>query len=262
MPVYQKLYKTLPFHKLIDVLENAHQYEPEAVITAWSELERRGISKQEILDRRRALAARTEAQRKVPRSWLGDLAPPGGMHHVLDRQIRAVEPRVPTAWILNGLIALMAFFALMQVFGLFASGLLFLQPAESLGGYTVYVIFIGSVAAVFCSLAAFRLWQGRHVGWTLSTAFLVFQLLTPVFQVFRYTLFGTSDLFVAQFERVFLHDALTQLAVGVFLYGPPLYFLLLGRIRATFGVSQASSLRTVLIATAVLLMQKLVIEGF
>lgn len=248
--------------ELLDLLEHAHEHLPEAIVAAWAELEQRGVSKREILDRRRALAVKTEVHRISPRPWAGGMA--------LDRpapvdfrpSYRTKAPWLRTEWILSGLTVVMLLIALLQLLGLFESGILLLDPAESVAPFAVYVTVVGSVAAIFCCVAAFRLWQGRRIGWVLSVAFLTFQVLTPVLQVVRYTLFGSSELFVGRTERIFLHEAVEQLLIGVLLYGPPLYGLLIWRIRSTFGVDGAAAVRTLLIASAVLLVQQLITLGY
>ena len=244
---------------MIHLLEHAHEYQAEAIVAAWGELERRGVSRREILDRRRALAARTEPHRIAPRPWVNSgraLAAPD-LRHAYRRKL----PWLRTEWILSALTIIMVLFALLQLLGLFESGILLLRPGESVDPFTIYVTVVGSVAAIFCCLAAFRLWQGRRIGWVLSVAFLTFQLLTPAIHVLRYTLFGSSELFVTRTDRIFLHDAVEQLGIGILLYGPPLYGLLIWRVRRTFGVDHGAALRTVLIASAVLVAQQLLTLG-
>ena len=252
-------YTSLSVDELIHLLEHAHEHQAEAIVAAWGELDRRGISRREILDRRRALAVRTERHRISPRRWVHPdavVAAPDTRH-----AHRMKLPWLRTEWILTALTVIMLLIALLQLLGLFESGILLLRPGESVAPFTIYVTVVGSVAAVFCCLAALRLWQGRRIGWVLSVAFLTFQVLTPAIQVLRYTLFGTSVLFEARTDRIFLHDAVEQLGFGVLLYGPPLYGLLIWRVRRTFGVDHGGAVRTVLIASAVLLAQQLLTLG-
>ena len=252
-------YRTLTLNQLLEILEHAHEHRPEAVVAAWAELEYRGVSKYDILERRRWLARDTEAHRIAPRPW------------VLDRPAapRLAGPPVQwgglslrTEWIMNAVRVLVSLIALLQVYGLFTSGLFMLRPDDRVSPLTVYIMLLSCAAAVFCIVASLRLWQVRRVGWMMAAAILLFQFLTPMFEVIRYSLFGTANLFVAQFERVHLHGALLQLGVGTLLYVPALYFLLLPRVRAPYRIDEAAAIRTLLIAAAVLLLTKLITYGW
>lgn len=252
-------FKTYTLDDLLGILEHAHEQSPEAVVAAWTELERRGVSKYDILERRRWLARSTEAHRISPRPWVLDRPAPA---RVSGPPVSWGTIQLRNEWLMTGVRVLVTLIALLQVYGLFTSGLLMLRPDDPLRFFTVYVITLGCASAVFCLVAAFRLWQVRRVGWMMSVAILLFQFLTPIFEVIRYSLFGTSNLFVAQFERVHLHGALLQLAVGTLLYLPALYFLLLPRVRAPYRIDEAAAIRTLLIAAAVLLFSKLSTYGW
>ena len=262
MPRPKNPYAKLSLDELIHLLEHAHEHQTEAIVAAWGELDRRGIPRREILDRRRALAAGTERHRIAPRRWVspeGVLSTPSLADTRSGHRMKL--PWLRTEWILSALTVIMVLIALLQLLGLFESGILLLRPGESVDPFAIYVTVVGSVTTIFCCMAAFRLWQGRRIGWVLSVAFLTFQIMTPAIQVLRYTLFGSSVLFVARTERIFLHDAVEQWGIGILLYGPPLYGLLIWRVRRTFGVDGAAALRTLLIAAAVLLVQQLLTLG-
>ncbi|PPK85254.1 hypothetical protein CLV84_2146 [Neolewinella xylanilytica] len=254
--------QTLTLDQLIELLEEAQLHHPETVVAAWAELEKRGIPLQEILNRRRALAGRMEMHKRVPRPWVGSVAPSAEGPDV--RRMASdwldVGP-VSTEAILSALTILMGLLACLQLYGLFFSGLILLRPADSVDGFTLYITLIGCGAAVVCLLAALRLWQRRRVGWVLSFAFLLFQWLTPVSDLIRYALLGTTDVFAARTDPSPLHHAITLFAVGSLLYGPGLYLLLRVRVRKVFDVRQGAALRTGLVACAVLVAFKLLLFG-
>ncbi|MGB3798734.1 MAG: hypothetical protein WA952_02905 [Lewinella sp.] len=254
--------RTLTFDQLIDLLEHAHQQAPEEVVAIWNELERRGVARHEILERRRARVGDIELHKRNPRGWITQT---GQRSTAPNEQVNTYawqeNIQISTDSIIDTLTGLMGMLACLQIYGLFFSGLISLRPAESVDGFTLYITLVGCGAAVFCLLAALRLWQRRRIGWVLSFAYLLFQWLTPVWDVIRYTLLGSIEVPTVRSDQSFWHRSIELFLAGSLLYGPALYFIFRARVRKQFNIREGAAERTLLVTCAVLVAFKLLLIG-
>ncbi|WP_116107055.1 hypothetical protein [Lewinella sp. IMCC34191] len=253
---------TLTLDQLIDLLEDAHLHPPETVVAAWAELDRRGVPRREILQHRRDRASTMELHKRTPRVWMTEAAPLTALPRPRTNDYPGrSDIYISTESILTGLTILMGLLACLQIYGLFFSGLILLRPAESVDPITLYITLVGCGATVFCLLAALRLWQRRRIGWVLTFAYLLFQWLTPVWEVIRYTLLGTTDVQAARTGQPSWYHSVELFLVGSLLYGPALYFLVRPGVRKLFNVREGAAVRTLLVTCAVLVAFKLLLFG-
>lgn len=237
---FSRQFRSISNTELLDILENADEYQPEALAAAKAELASRNLTPEAIELARQPLIEKRhkkDKERQKVKAIEEKIKKAG--NNVFDT-LNPIQTGIPSAEKKIRLIVI--------IFGgLFLYGFLknIRENIYLLKDFSSYPFLTGITFLLFFFLpvAVFTFWRRKKTGWTLLSIFLIYSIINTGWMVYEALTWKSSG-FIAV-DNIFPHPSPVKFYLPLLLFGSTLFVICQKDIREIYQLTRTRMLETI-----------------